>query len=179
MKFQLLTTMAGALTAIFTAGSVHATTFNYSYTFSDGFIVSGSLDGTLDQTGDLVENVDNVTVFFGRVSIGDTVITAHSDGYYWVLGDPVVSVDGQLNNFYFANNTSTTPNYLCNVVIPSHSEAYASYGGESHQDIADSPNWTLTAVPESFTFTVVPLLALLIGLYGVRSLRVHKSAQNF
>ncbi len=189
MKFRFLATVAGVLTAILTAGSVHATTFNYSYTFSSTYnpsalTVSGSLEG--DPNGNLVENVKNVTISFKGTPISDFV-TQHYDGAGWVDGFPVVSFTGLENNFafvitdsiYFYMLTATGGDGTGNEAIAYFSGLdFSDSNFSSYSTERGGNHWSLTAVPEPSTLTAGLLLASLIGLHGVRSLQIRKSAQN-
>ena len=90
------------------AGVAKADTFDFSYTFSDGGVVNGALQGTLD--GNFVDNVSNVTMSY--ISADQTVNITEPTPIYiyqeetvsnaitWVSG-AVVSFDPTQNNFDF------------------------------------------------------------------------------
>lgn len=89
----------------------HAAQYNFSYSFSSGGVVSGSLSGT--QNGLFVENVSNVSVFFNG-----NPFTGSSDFYQpyyflpgccFVAGAPAISFNGNLNNFSFSDGAPNTP----------------------------------------------------------------------
>src|SRR5947209_12792517 len=74
--------------------------FNYSYLFSDGNLISGLFDGV--QAGNFVDSISNVSMYFDGTSISGPIFTAKFDGTNWVNG-PIVSFDASENNFNFAN----------------------------------------------------------------------------
>ncbi len=94
--------LAGLLALSLTSVSSHAITFDYSYTFGSGVVVSGSLDGDLN--GQFVENVSNVSVFFDGTPMPGTIFSAHHTGFVWVNGGPIFSFDVFQNNFRFINS---------------------------------------------------------------------------
>jgi hypothetical protein len=96
-KLQLALTLA----LCSAASLLHATVFNYSYSFGDGLTVSGSLTGS--QNGAFVENVANVTLFFNGTEAPGTIYTSKFDSANYVSG-PVVSFDALQNNFVFSNS---------------------------------------------------------------------------
>ena len=175
MKFKFLATVAGALTSILTAGSVHATIYDYSYTFfnnsdpSNPLTVSGSLDGT--QNGNVVNVVGNVTVLFNGTDIG-TVSTQNLLTY----DPPVVSFDGLANNFIFFSNDNTYFEMLTG--SSTQNEAVAVGLGFNSGDSVDInlKEWHITPVPEPSTLTAGLLLALLIGFHW--ALRERKQANS-
>jgi hypothetical protein len=77
------------------------TVFDYSYTFGSGDIVSGTLEGS--QSGDFVNNVANVTVFFNGTAMSGNVYTARYEPTGYVAG-PIVSFDVHKNDLLFANS---------------------------------------------------------------------------
>ncbi len=96
------TFLAAMLLAFLPLGA-QASTFNFSYTFQSGDVVTGSLSG--DKNGDYVDNVGNV-----KVSLNGTQFLAAPE--VWPLGVdengtiggvPTVSFNGALNNFFFSN----------------------------------------------------------------------------
>ena len=58
---------AAACVALLASVSAHAETFDFSYTFNDGPVVTGSLEGTL--VGDAVQNISNVHVALNGTSL--------------------------------------------------------------------------------------------------------------
>jgi hypothetical protein len=93
-----------ALLIVVSAGhavSSYANTFDYSYTFSDGLVVSGTLQGTA--SGDYVTGVSDVTVNINGTPLTGTIFAATLGGSGWENG-PVISFDAANNNFLFINS---------------------------------------------------------------------------
>jgi hypothetical protein len=149
-------------------------TYDYSYTFGDGTVVSGTLDGT--QNGDYVDNVNDVTVNFNGIPISGTVFSykANTD-----LA-PIVSFDVTLSDFIFINSD------IPNGGSYSGSEYfYILTDGPSYQlgNIAGGDNpgiqahWSLTPetttspVPEPTTLLTGALTCLPFAASAVRRLR--------
>src|SRR5450830_150700 len=82
--------VAGALLAATTA---HATTYDFSYHFLDGEVVSGSFNGIA--SGNLVDHVSNVAF-----SINGTAVSGVINAYNLKLtSNAVFSFNGLANNF--------------------------------------------------------------------------------
>ena len=164
-------------------GAAHASTFDSSYTFSDGQQLSGSLDGTL--SGDLVTNISNVSVTFD-----DTVFTANLLGgtfvpsstgnnvgaYSYGANSAVVSTNAALNNFIFADNNDPQANnatnwfYFVNGTTPTGEGAQEVEAGNINTaniafDNPGSGTWSLTPVPLP---AALPLLMSGLGPLGGR-----------
>src|SRR4051812_40276882 len=105
MRLRLLPKLllaAGAITAVI---SIHAASFTYSYTFSDGTVAAGTFAGTL--SGNLVSNLSNVTLKMnGTIVIPGPFFIESFDNFtsHYVDSGGVVSLDGTQNNFLFANS---------------------------------------------------------------------------
>lgn len=91
--------------------SARADLFNFSYTFGSGAVASGSLTGT--QSGNFVESVSNVSVFFDGIPLaGNPNLYQPYNfvaGCCFVAGPPVISFNGNLNNFIFSNGPPVDP----------------------------------------------------------------------
>lgn len=91
--------------------SARADLFNFSYTFGSGDVASGSLTGT--QNGIFIESVSNVSVFFNGVALAGNpnLYQPYSflAGCCFVAGTPVISTNGNLNNFIFADGAPVYP----------------------------------------------------------------------
>jgi PEP-CTERM motif-containing protein len=100
MKFQRL---IAALAIAICSFSVKAELFDYSYTFHDGAVVSGSFTGNIN--GQYVDSVSNVSASLnGTIFSNSPYLLA--DGYDINNGgqhtdQPTISFDGHLNNFRF------------------------------------------------------------------------------
>ncbi len=106
---KLLT--AAALLATFATGAANAdqTTFDFSYTFTDGELVAGSFQGV--QNGTLINNVENVEVTFNGLAFTGPLIVAgwNPTTLNWD-STPVVSTVAANNNFIFADTDFSTVN---------------------------------------------------------------------
>ncbi|HEY0340943.1 MAG TPA: hypothetical protein VGC34_09075 [Steroidobacteraceae bacterium] len=94
------------------SGAAQATTYDFSYTFTDNFsadpvpVVTGSFDGTL--VGNLFTNISDVSVavngvaFNGPLFIGSWDSSANLANF--AANAAVVSTNGALNNFVIADS---------------------------------------------------------------------------
>lgn len=97
---QVLAASACFLMVSATYGAV----FDYTYTFGDGLVASGSLTGT--QNGNSVENAANVTLFFNGAQIPGLIFSFKYDSTSpnsYVSG-PVLSFNALENNFFFSKS---------------------------------------------------------------------------
>jgi hypothetical protein len=157
------------------AGSASATSFTYSYTFGDGQVVSGSLDGT--QSGNFIEGVSNVSVFFDGIALLDPVFTAkYDEASSSYLTGAVVSFDALQNNFFFVNSDLAAGDfgfdsifYMANAADfgGATAVAFSTLGFASQDSPTVSGSWSLTAVPEGGA-TIAFLGMAMVGLAWVR-----------
>jgi hypothetical protein len=174
------------------SGAAHASTFDFSYTFTDGQTVTGSLDGTL--SGDLVTNVSNVNVDFqGSVFTGTLyagTFNASSGGFDYSPNAAVVSTNGAQNNFIFADNTDPAANNVTNFFYYINNSAFSTDGtpavSAANFNAANSPfdldspaaagQWSLTPVPVP---AALPLLISGLGLLAAaKRRRNNQTAQG-
>jgi hypothetical protein len=175
------------------SGAAHASTFDFSYTFTDGQTVTGSLDGT--QNGDLVTDISNVsvdfqgTVFTGTLYAG--TFNATSGGFDYSPNAAVVSTNGLLNNFIFADNTDPAANNVTNFFYYINNSAFSTDGtpavsaanfnpGANSTFGLDSPaapgQWSLAPVPVP---AALPLMISGLGLLAAaRRRRQNRTAQG-
>lgn len=171
--------MLAALTSALTSLSANATTYNFSYTFSDNSVLTGFLSGNLN--GAFVDNISNVHVTFdGTDFTGGALFHAAwntSTGNFDNAIAAVVSTNAALNNFVFADaNVPTDKNfsnyfYFVNDPATLGHEAYAINGntGDVALDNPANASWTLTAaVPEPAS---AAMLLTGLGLIGVAARR--------
>lgn len=177
MKRLFKTATLGLLGLGLIAGPTYGITYNYSYAFNDGTIVSGSLNG--DPNGNFVEHVTDVTVFFNGTAMSGTVFAFGYDGYTW-NGPPVVSFDARQNNLIFMNSDWPHGDYSANEYIWMMNYDYIHILGDfwSHANAVplgiyavDRPTvqaqWSLTAVPDGgLTFAMLGM-----GIAGLASIR--------
>ena len=111
-KTIIFLVVVSATYAVSTRSMYAQENWDYSYTFSDGLVVSGSFEGT--QVGNdingYVDNISDLKVFFNGTPMTGTVYAAswtgelNSDGWWIYTSDPVVSFDMAQNNFMFINS---------------------------------------------------------------------------
>lgn len=189
-----------------TATSANADQFNFSYTFSSGYVASGSFSGI--QNGKFVDNISNVSVslngnpFVGSpnlFAVAYNVVTQNVDN----TTPAIVSFDALKNNFMFIDvNYPTDPNYtnyflmrndpnnpvpvsLAQVQMPGpnlcDNNACADILLAGIYNSFDPARWSLTAVaPGSVTPVPEPeIYAMLmagLGLLGVVARRRKQKA---
>jgi hypothetical protein len=97
---------AAACVALLAAASAHADTFDFSYTFDDGSLVTGSLDGSL--VGDTVQNVSDIHASYKGIAFTGTLSAAGLNSDATLFDQPaVVSTDASKNNFAFTDAVDT------------------------------------------------------------------------
>lgn len=175
---------AALLAACSTAA--HASTFDFSYTFSDGQQLSGSLDGTLN--GDFVTNISNVEVSFAGTAFSGAPLYAaawNTTTDAWDNSIPaVVSTKASENNFIFADSNIPTDfgasNYFYFVNDPNgiaglDVSANNTNTGQIAEDAATG-TWSLTPAPVPLP-AALPLIASGLGLLGAAARRRRGLAQ--
>lgn len=103
-----------ALTLGIATCSARADSFSYSYLFGDGLRISGTIEGTA--SGNFVEDVSSVTLWFNGVQAPGSVYLSRFDGASYLSG-PVVSFDAQLNNFFFADSDLANGDFAYNSIF--------------------------------------------------------------
>ena len=165
--------------------SVHAETFNFSYSFADGQAITGSLSGHLN--GDLVENISNLHISFGGVDFTGALVGASWDdtaGGWNSTAGAVLSTNAAKNNFIFGDadpqhdyNSINNYFFFVNSSNPDvGNTAFAlNCNGDCAQSAFDQPtnnaSWSLTAVapvPEPGT------TAMLLGGLGLVGAAVRR-----
>ena len=149
---------AAACVALLASVSAHAETFDFSYTFGDGPVVTGSLDGTL--VGDVVQNISDVHVALNGTAFTGTLNVAGWNASTSVFDSTaVVSTDASKNNFAFADadaanlNAGNFTNLFemitndpnANGVLAAN--ANITNGPNSAFDLAPNGTWSLAPVP--------------------------------
>ena len=189
MKIKVLLASASlALAAI--AGSAHATTYDFSYTFAgDG--VPNYVTGSFTGTGPLndITNISNVTMSFDGAALGTfDVFSYHPTGSSncgtsdcFTPGGAVVSNDSSLSNFFFSNSSTDalTGNYFyviqpwANPVGQTIATQYQAADGSSvnaYNGQYEARNFSVSAAPEPAAWA---LLMVAVGMIGT-SLRLRR-----
>ena len=136
-----------------TTRSSYAANWDYSYTFTDGLVVSGSFVGT--QVGDTVsgyvDNISDFTLDFNGVPVAAPVSIGTYEDSAFVNGGGVMSFDVTQNNFIlFDTSSETTYLYLLPAGVFGEPYAYAQDTalGLSGGDYPDTAGvWTLVDPP--------------------------------
>jgi PEP-CTERM motif len=169
---------AALIIALLTSAAAQATTFNFSYTFTDGPAVTGSFDGTL--VGDVINDPTNIFVFAGGQAFAGNgslqAMSLNGDASAWVSG-ATVSFDLNKNNFLFLDGSPYAgfTNALLLTKTTVHVAEIHTQRNGSFIQLANS-SWQLSvasAVPEPETCAM--MLAGL-GLVGALARRRQKRA---
>lgn len=142
------------------AVSAQATTYHFSYNFSNGDTIAGSFDGTAN--GDLISGLSNISLSFNGSAFPGTVsgYSYVTDTGDWVAGNAVASLDGAKNNFgFFSGDPINGPFSHAFMYIPwaSYSADYVQLlypGGDNYAPAELHANWQIAAVPEPETYAM-------------------------
>jgi hypothetical protein len=184
---KLLIKAAIIAAALGASAVASAATFDFSYTFSDGQQVTGSLDGTLSGTS--ITNVSDL-----QVSLNGAAFAGGSDSngatslqiYGWDTSDQsfdapaAISTVGSKNNFLIADenpNISGGANYeFAYVNDPSGtfvqannflaSDSFSGPGATQFAADAGTGTWMVTPAPVPLP-AALPLLASGLALFGI------------
>ncbi|MGD0958256.1 MAG: VPLPA-CTERM sorting domain-containing protein [Methylomonas sp.] len=185
-----------AVLAVLTSGAAQANEqFDFSYIFSSGDVITGSMWGNLDPTGLYIQNITNVQAFLDGVQFLNDISTGSLDATAWntTTGTwddtiaPVVSTNASLNNFAFgdtdvASNPSGVSNYFFFINDPTQGQQVFAVNTNNldsngnAQSAFDSPAatgaWTITAVPLPAT---LPMLTSGLAILGLAARRRAKA----
>lgn len=101
VSISSLRTCFSALLAVL-GTDAFANSFNFSYEFSSGTLVSGSFDGTLG-SGGIITGISNVALAVNGAPTTGLYFSAHFDGGGWA-NDGFVSSNASANNFLFIDS---------------------------------------------------------------------------
>jgi hypothetical protein len=168
---------ATACAALLASVSAHADTFDFSYTFGDGPVVTGSLSGTL--VGDTVQNISDVHVALNGVAFTGTLNVAGWDASTSSFDLPAtVSTQAAQNNFLFTDAANVNSSDWTNFFEMITSDAAANGVFVANAKITDTVNSAFDFAPNgSWSLAPVPLPAgfLLfssgLGLFGAMARR--------
>jgi len=150
------------------ATSAIADPFSYSFTFDESTIVTGTFDGVAN--GNTITNIADATVLLNGDSIGAIDrIEGFSIPNTWgptAPGLATVSFDGTANNFVFAVDAYWQNGELAYLSYPGWS-GVAFTGGETDRFTQVNSSWSVVAIPEPTTFTLV-LGGLALAIVAVR-----------
>jgi hypothetical protein len=179
--------IAAALGASAAAG---AATFDFSYTFTDGQQVTGSLDGTLNGTtisniSDLQVSLNGIAFAGGTDSNGPTSLQIYgwdtSDESYdapavfstvasknnFIIEDESPA-SGNVANYYFTFINDPNPAFGTNVVASNflHSDSFSGPGATQLALDSGTGAWNVTPAPVPLP-AALPLLASGLALFGI------------
>jgi hypothetical protein len=170
---------AALVFVLLASAAAQATTFNYSYTFATGEVVTGAFDGTAN--GNLVTGLSNISVLVN----GSALPSSGSMGAYFFeqstgdwISNPVVSFDGLESNFTFASGDPYDPHNAF-LLVP-YGTVYTDlaqlyYQGFEPSELVSNARWHLeavTAVPEAETY------AMLLGGLGLLGAIARRRKQS-
>jgi hypothetical protein len=172
--------IAAVMAALAVASVAHAapSTFDYSYTFGSGDVVSGSFTGTA--SGNLVTNLSNITASFDGTPLrgNGSLFNASYDPSTgtWTADAGVASFDGTKNDFLFIDSHYPIDfqftNYFYSISAVNTVIFTGPHNAADNSVIASS--WKLTsAVPETDN---AALMLAGLGLLGL-SLRRRIAAR--
>ncbi len=145
----LAATIAMAASSL-AAASADAEVFDFSYTFADGGVVSGVVEGVLDpDVGVSVNSVDSLVVF-GQ-SIAQPLVAVST---LTLVPPAIVTFDGSFMDMVFADASFSYGIAVTSLFGPT--EVTAGAPGIEDEEAFDPTRWSISAaVPEPSTWTLM------------------------
>jgi hypothetical protein len=156
-----ITTLVVAAAVSLAVTSVRADTFNYSYIFDNGAVITGAFDGTA--TDNLVTNLSNIYARLNGLVLngGNTLLSSRLDQHSgFIQGGAIASFDGLENDFFFGDVDAANYFAVFRVGVSLYAAAQLPgyYGNVEGFGASTSGKWTLTrvsAVPEPETYALM------------------------
>jgi hypothetical protein len=192
---KLLT--AAAVCAALSSGAAQATTFDFSYTFTDGQELTGSFSGTTANGGLSATNISNLQVSFAGTAftggVSPTLIlnswnsSSTSPGWNSASVPTTIYANGSLNNFSVSDvdaSVNTSPDYEFVYVNDTTNGIYQATAANftTGQLDLDAPGnaagWTLSEVAAPVPLpAALPLLASSFGGLGFLGFRRRRAVR--
>ena len=150
--------LAAACAVAFSSAATQAATIDFSYTFTDSTVISGSLSG--DLLGGVVQNISNLQVALNGVAFNGPLLLGAWDaanGAFDTLVAPVISTTAALNNFVITDGSpplgtnatnffymTSSPDFLA---FPSPAVFGTLVDGTAAFDDLPNGSWQVQAVP--------------------------------
>jgi len=169
MNVLVRAAIVAALLGAGAAASAYTGTFHFSYTFGDGQQATGDFEGTTNDAGQSVTNIQNIQVQLNGIAFAPVVVGGVTLGNSTLQADTwnpntasisdripvIIYANGALNNFIFSDvdaATNTSPDYefayindatngIYEVVATNflQSDSFSKAEGNSTQQAVDAP----------------------------------------
>jgi hypothetical protein len=172
---KLISIVCAAFLAAAIGSSAHATTYNYSYQFGSGDLLTGTLEGSLQGDANTINvSAASLPSIAGNLFPAASNMLISDDGI--TLGSAVVTLNGSLMNFGVVNtalgngfnlhNDAGVPVSFAGFALPSGIASKLIYG-----ELFNPGAWSIKAADVSTVPLPASLLMLLTGLGGLLVVR--------